>query len=204
MERLLKPVISLLFAVILISGGTFAYSGYAKADAIVMPDTGKPGLKITRDGSRVCAFEVPNAVPGASGRSSNRLVNVGKHAGELGVSFSPITNTPGAIGEHSDGSGDLGANTEIAVYIDINASGDWDSGDVGLRSDGATYRYPTALDYDAMDNYGGIRWNAIESMIASAACDFTIMWYIPITVGNEIQGDSVSFDITFFVEDAVH
>ncbi len=110
-----------------------------------------------------------------------------------------MTNTPGVIGDRVDGTGDLGANMEIAVYIDVDGGGDWNSGDIGLRSNGATYTYPTALEYDAVDNYSGVTWNAIKSMTASAARDFIIIWRIPITVGNEIQGDSVSFDISFFI-----
>jgi hypothetical protein len=34
-------------------------------------------------------------------------------------------------------------------------------------------------------------------MLASAEVNVIIMWRIPITVGNEIQGDSAGFDITF-------
>jgi hypothetical protein len=199
MVRILKSSIGLLLAVLLISGSTLAYFGCAKADAAIIPDTGKPSLKISVDGSRVGTFNVSNLVPGASGRNSLRLVNVGNQTGQLGVSFSSMTNTSGVIGEYMDGIGDLGANMEIAVYIDVDGSGDWNSGDIGLRSDGATYTYPTALEYDTMDNYSDITWNAIKSITASAAHDFIIIWRIPITVGNEIQGDSVSFDISFFI-----
>jgi hypothetical protein len=199
MTRILKSSIGLLLAVLLMSGGASAYFGYAKADAAIMPDAGKPRLKIGSDGSRTGTFNVSNLVPGSSGHGSIRLVNVGNQTGQLGVSFSSVTNTPGVIGEYMDGSGDLGANMEIAVYIDVNGSGDWNSGDIGLNSDGSTYTYPTALEYDALDNYSGVTWNAIKSMTASAAYDFVIMWRIPITVGNEIQGDSVSFDISFFI-----
>lgn len=199
MVRILKSSLGLLLAVLLISGGTIAYFDNAKADAVVIPDISKPSLKISGDGSRVGTFNVSNLVPGASGRNSIKLVNVGNQTGQLGVSFSSMTNTPGVIGEYMDGTGDLGANMEIAVYIDIDGSGDCNSVDIGLRSDGTTYICPTALKYDAMDNYSDVTWNAIKSMTASAAHDFIIIWRISVTVGNEIQGDSVSFDISFFI-----
>jgi hypothetical protein len=199
MNRIIKSSIILLLAVLLMIGGTLAYFDYAKADGVIISDTGRPSLKMSGDGSRDGIFSVSSLIPGASGRNSIRLVNVGDQTGQLGVSFSPITNTPGVIGEFMDGTGDLGANMEIAVYIDVDGSGDWDSGDTGLRSNGATYTYPTALEYDAMDNYSDVTWNAIESMTAATAQDFIIIWRIPVTVGNEIQGDSVSIDISFFI-----
>jgi hypothetical protein len=204
MQSLLRSLTGLLFAVLLMGSSMVASFGFATADAITMPDTGKPSLKIISGDSQVYSFQVPNALPGANERISKRIVNVGNRAGILGVRFSPVVNTPGTTGEYADGNGDLGANTEIAVYIDVDASGDWNTGDVGLRSDEASYSYLTALDYDALDNYSGIGWNAVKLMSASAVYDFIIMWRIPVTVGNEIQGDSVGFDITFVLEDDVH
>jgi hypothetical protein len=198
MARILKSVI-VIFMSVLILGGALAYFGAAKADAAFIYDTGKPALKISDDGPRVGVFNVSNLVPGADGSKRVRLVNTGKQTGQLGVCFSSITNTPGNIGEYADGSGDLGANMEIALYIDVDGDNNWDGEDTGLRSDGITYLYPTALEYDVMQNYGGITWNTVGSMTPSTARDFVILWRIPVTVGNEIQGDSVSFDISFFI-----
>ena len=202
MKRIPKSLIGVLLTILLMSGSTLSYSSYAEASAGTSPASGKPDLKIISDGAAACIFQLPNVAPGDSGHGSNKLVNVGSLAGELGVGFSEVINTPGTSGEYADGSGDLGANAEIAVYIDVDASGDWNGGDIGLKSDGTTYSHPTALDYDAIDNYGGVSWNAVETMTASAADDFIVMWRIPITVGNEIQGDSVSLDITFVLEQA--
>jgi len=91
---------------------------------------------------------------------------------------------------------------QIAVYIDVDSSNSWTAGDIGLKSDGTTYANPTALDYDEIDNYGGETWDAIETLATSASDKFTVLWQIPGSAGNEIQGDSVSFDITFTLEQA--
>jgi hypothetical protein len=199
MARILKSSIGLLLAVLIMTGGMLAYFGYARADAAFIPDTGKPSLKISGDDSGVGTFNISNLIPGASGRNSIRLVNAGNRTGQLGVGFSSVTNTPGVIGEFMDGTGNLGANMEIAVDIDVDGSGDWNSGDIGLRADGATYSYPIALEYAALNNFSGVTWNAVKSMTASAAYDFIIVWRIPVTVGNEIQGDGVNFDLSFFI-----
>jgi hypothetical protein len=188
-----------LLAGLLMIGSTLTYFSYAEAYAAPMPDTDRQSLKIGGDLSPVGTFNVSGLVPDANGRNSIRLVNDGDRTGQLGVSFSVINNTPGSIGEFADGTGDLGANLEIAVYIDVDGSGDWNSGDIGLRSNGDTYACPTALEYNAMDNYSDITWNSIESMTASTAQDFIIMWRIPFTVGNEIQDDSANLDISFFI-----
>lgn len=204
MRSLLKPLTGLVIAVLLIGGGVVVFFGHTTADAIVTPDTGKPSLKMISGDSRVSSFQVPSALPGDDGRISKRIINTGDHAGILDVRFSPVVNTPGTLGEYADDKGDLGASIDIAVYIDIDSNGDWNAGDVGLKSDGANYSYPTALDYDVLDNYSDVEWNAVESMSASSTYDFIIMWRIPVTVGNEIQGDSVGFDLTFVLEDVVY
>ncbi len=201
MGRILKSLEVILVAVVLMGTVTIVSFAHARAHTDIMPDPGKASLNINGGGSQVFMFQVRGVAPGASGLGRKRVINVGNRVGTLDVRFSPVTNKPGTVGEAPDGNGDLGAHTEIAVYMDSDASGDWSSGDVGLKSDGAIYNYPVDLDYHALDNYSGISWNQIESIAASAVVDFTIAWRIPDTVGNEIQGDSVSFDVTFTLED---
>lgn len=203
MQSLLKSLAGLLVAVLLVSGGIIASFGFSTAGVAAMSDSGRPTLKIISGDSKVCAFQVLNAMPGTNGCNIKRIINVGNRNGLLGVCFSTVRNTPGTTGEYADGIGDLGANTEIAAYIDVDASGDWNTGDIGLRSDGSTYNYPAGLDYTALNNYSGNIWNELTSMSASDVCAFNIEWRIPGTVGNEIQGDSVDFDITFMLNDNI-
>jgi predicted ribosomally synthesized peptide with SipW-like signal peptide len=59
--------------------------------------------------------------------------------------------------------------------------------------------------YDLINNYGSDSHNAAvvtmqESGTAGDSYDCTVEWVIPITVGNTIQGDSLSFNITFTLE----
>jgi hypothetical protein len=201
---LLKPLLILISVIVLIGTGIVAFFGFGRVDAMVIPDTGKSSLEIISGDSEVYSFQLSNTLPGRDGCIIKKIVNVGNRAGILSVCFSPVLNTPGTVGEYADGKGDLGANIELSVYIDMDASGDWNSGDIGLRSDVVSYNYPTTLDYDVLDNYSGVTWNAVESMQASSTYYVIIMWRIPVTVGNEIQGDSLSFDTTFVLEDDIH
>jgi hypothetical protein len=204
MRSQIKSLTELGIAVLFMGIGMVTSFGFTTTDTIAIRDTGKPSLKVISGDSKYFSYQVPNALPGTNGRISKRAVNIGNRAGILSVCFSPVVNTSGTIGEYADGNGDLGANTEIAVYVDVDQSGDWNTVDVGLRSDGTNYSYPAALDYDPLDTYSGIRWNAVKSISASSEYDFIMMWRIPITVGNEIQGDSVSFDISFVLDEDIN
>ncbi len=104
--------------------------------------------------------------------------------------------------EHEGGSGELGANLEVAMYLDVDKSGTWTNGDVGLKSDGNTYLHPgNALQYNTLDNYASETWNSVLADMAAVAEDnFVVIWNVPIDAGNDIQGDSVDFDVTFTLE----
>jgi hypothetical protein len=112
-----------------------------------------------------------------------------------------VTNTPGTGGtEYEGGSGELGASAQIAMYIDVDQSGSWNAGDIGLQSDATTYAFPAELNYDEINDYASRTWNAVETMATSVADDIFVNWQVPVGAGNDIQGDSVSFDITFTLE----
>ena len=108
--------------------------------------------------------------------------------------------TPDPLLLHEGGSGELGASANITMYIDVDQSSDWSSGDIGLKSDGTTYEHPTALDYDVIDNYDSESWDATENMTALESHYFFVLWDVSTSIGNDIQGDSASFDITFVLE----
>jgi len=203
MKKILGLTIAALLVVVLVGGGTWAYFSDTESSASNSLVAGTMDLNIDGGDTAVTTFSVTSAAPGDSGNGSSTLANVGSMSGELDIGFSAITNTGGSGGgEYEDGVGNLGAVAEIAVYIDVDSSGTWTTGDIGLKSDDTTYANPTALDYDAIDNYGSATWNAIETMAASASDGFIILWRVPSSAGNNIQGDSISFDITFTLEQA--
>ena len=203
MKKILGLTVAALLVIGLVASGTWAYFSDTESSTNNSLVAGTLDLNIDGGDTAVTTFSVSNVAPGDSGSGSSTLANAGNLSGELDIEFSAITNTPGAGGgEYEGGSGELGANAEIAVYIDVDQSGAWSSGDIGLKSDGTTYNHPTALDYDAIDDYGSISWNAVETMAASAQDDFIVMWRVPTSAGNDIQGDNVSFNVTFTVEQA--
>jgi spore coat-associated protein N len=201
MKKILGLTLATLLVMTFVSGGTWAYFNDTESSSNNSLTAGTLDLNIEGGDSAVTTFSVDSAVPGDSGSGSDTLANVGDLNGELDIEFSAITNTGGSGGgEFEDGIGNLGAVAEIAAFIDVDQSGTWNSGDIGLKSDGTTYNDSVALDYDAIDDYDSQTWDAIETLAASSTDDFIIMWRIPAGAGNDIQGDSVSFDIAFIME----
>ncbi|MCD6453205.1 MAG: hypothetical protein J7K77_02845 [Dehalococcoidales bacterium] len=201
-----KKIIGLVIATVTLAGlvgtGTWAYFSDTEQSTNNSLCTGTLDLTIDGGNSPVTTFSETDVAPGDHDSGSNILANEGTLDGELDIEFSAITNTGGTTEEYGDGSGDLGGVAEIAAYMDVDQSSSWTAGDIGLRSNGTTYSHPTTLNYDIINNYDSQSWDAVETMVASAADNFVILWRVPTSAGNEIQGDCVSFDVTFILEQA--
>ena len=202
MKKILGLTVAALIVIALVGAGTWAYFSDTENSANNSLTAGTLDLNVDGGDAAVTTFSVTGKAPGDSGNGSTTLASAGNLSGELDVAFSAITNTGGTSGEFGDSTGNLGAVAQIAVYIDVDSSGTWTRGDIGLKSDGTTYDHPTALDYAVIDNYGSDSFDAVETMATSASDDFIILWQIPTSAGNNIQGDSISFDVTFTLEQA--
>ncbi len=180
-----------------------AFSGTARAnfnggDALA---DGSIDLYLNRETAGGGRPNVAGALPGDSGNTIYRLENKGKAAGELDISIPVIVNTAGVTGEFADGRGDLGANVEAAFYLDLDNDGEWSEGDIGLSTDGTVYLSET-LVHNTLDNYGGAEWSDVVRIAPHSQVNLILFWCIPESAGNEIQGDSVSFDIRFTLAQA--
>ncbi|AKB18259.1 MULTISPECIES: TasA family protein [unclassified Methanosarcina] len=155
-------------------------------------------------------FTLSNKEPGDSGTETQTIRNNGSLAGELDVTFSEITNTEstGSTEYEQDGTpGELGAEAEMLVFIDVDGSGTLTENDIVLRSDETVVTAPASPvegNYFAKVNlYGSNDFDqAIVSMDPNVQRDIIFKWRIPTEAGNTIQGDSVSFDVSFTLEQA--
>jgi predicted ribosomally synthesized peptide with SipW-like signal peptide len=156
-------------------------------------------------------FTLENKEPGDSAIETQTIINEGSLAGELDIAVSAITNTEGTPLEFEvapQGDGELGGVARMALWLDLDADGVFDEGtDISLKSDGtrATDDNTDAYYYDTIDSYGGETWDAIvATMDPDDEYDLVIRWEIPLgaIVDNTIQGDSISLDITFTLEQA--
>jgi len=200
MKKILGLTVAALIVITLVGGSTWAYFTDTESSTGNTLVAGTLDLNIDGGNTAVTTFSVSNVAPGDSGSGNSTLANVGSLDGELDVAIGAITNTGGSGGkEYEDGSGDLGAVAEMALYIDVNQNGTWNNGDICLRSDGSTYN---SLEYDDIDSFGNTTWDAVETLAISAQDDIVVAWRVPTTAGNSIQGDSISFGITFTLEQA--
>jgi spore coat-associated protein N len=201
LKKIVGLTMALLVTIGLVGAGTYAYFSDTESSTGNTLTAGTLDLNIDGANIAVTTFSASAVAPGDSGTGSSTLANVGSLSGELDIATSAVVNTSGAGGtEYEGGSGELGASAQIAMYLDVDQSGSWTAGDIGLMSDGNTYTLPTALDYDEIDNYSSETWDAVETMDATASDDIVVNWQVPAGAGNEIQGDEVSFDITFTLE----
>ena len=207
MKKILGLTIAALLVIGTVSGGTWAYFTDTEQSVNNSLTAGTLDLNIDGGDIAVTTFSASAVVPDDSGSGSSTLSNVGSMDGELDITFSTITNIGGSGGtQYEDGVGNLGASAEITVYLDINQNGSFDAGDIELNTTGANpYANPgnTTLDYAIINNYGSVSYDAVvASMATGAADDFRVLWRVPDTAVNNIQGDSVSFDVTFVLAQA--
>lgn len=202
MKKILGMGILSIMLLAAVGGGTWAWFTDTETSANNSLTAGTLDLNIDGGNIAVTTFSASNVAPGDSGSGSNTLANVGSLEGELDVYVSAINNVAGSGGtEYEVGTSELGGNAEMAIYIDVDQSGAFNTGDIGLKHDGTTYA-PATLDYTAIDNYGDTTWDAAETLALSASDDLVILWRIPTSAGNDIQGDSLDFDVTFTLEQA--
>ena len=159
-------------------------------------------------------FTLANKAPGDTGTEIQILRNLGSLPGELDVDFSTITNTESTgnteFEKDSIGGelvGELGAVAEMIVFFDVDSSGTLTQNDIVLKSDGSVVtasETPDEEDYFAtINSYDSDYFDqAIVSMDPAVQRDVYFKWRIPEAEDNTIQGDLVSFDVTFTLEQA--
>jgi spore coat-associated protein N len=204
MKKILGLTLAALVTIALIGGSTWAYFSDVESSTNNSLTAGVLDLNIDGDNEAVTTFSVTGKAPGDSGNGSSTLTNVGDFGGELDITFSTITNVAGTVGEYQGGA-DLGGVAEMAVYLDINQSASWDTGDIGLKSSDNSHFTNSGsipLDWAVINDYGSKKFDAVETMAADAADDLVLEWRIPTEAGNSIQGDSVSCNVTITLEQA--
>ncbi|MGB9903868.1 MAG: TasA family protein [Desulfotomaculales bacterium] len=172
----------------LVGGATFAYFNDTETSTGNSFAAGTLDLKLDGGDDNVVKFTASNLAPGQSGKGTWTIRNAGNINGFVDLTGITVVNTGATPGtsEFADGSGDLGANMNVRLFIDANGNGDYDTGDTEI--------YNGPLNSIASDYNLNLPLNSGETKYIGLA------WNIPGTVGNSIQGDSVSFSMTFSLE----
>ena len=126
-----------------------------------------------------------NKAPGYSDSQELTLENAGNVAGVLTVNFTNLSESGGANPEpEQEAEGDDNNDANLADNIEISASGDY--GNLG----------PFTLAQAA----GNTPYELDGNMTGGESGTGIIEWEIPSGAGNEIQGDEVTFDVVFTLE----
>jgi predicted ribosomally synthesized peptide with SipW-like signal peptide len=206
MKKILGLSVVAMMIMAMVGGGTWAYFSDPETSSGNILSAGT--LDLTLDGNnadiKVIETAVTDVAPGDNGSEYVDLEAGGSLAGELDIAFSAITNVNGSGGTEYElsGSGELGGKATIAVWLDVDNSGTWNTGDIELEPAGADpFDSDATLDGATIDSFGSVSWDDVASGDFSGPWRFYIDWDVDaVSVGNEIQGDSASFDITFTLE----
>jgi predicted ribosomally synthesized peptide with SipW-like signal peptide len=208
MKKILVSMMTIALVSTLIGGGIYAAFSDTETTGNNTMSAGTLDLDYgggNGDEQGTAFFTLADKAPGDSGSATQTIANAGNATGTLDVSVSAITNTAGAGGtEYEGGSGELGGVATIAIWIDVDESGTWNTGDIELESDGTAVDYDTdnTLDGGTIDSYDSDAWSTVTTMSGAAQDTVQIDWAIPSAAGNTIQGDSISFTITFTLNQA--
>ena len=220
----MKKVIGLTLAALLImgivGGGTWAYFSDSETSQNNTLMAGTLDLQVGATDPCTESINIGTQLqPGDSGNAADWTVtNLGNVSGTLKVEIGTITNNENtrtepeqAAGDTTPGAteGELGDFVDIAVWLDINQSGGWDSGDMYLHSDGTVVNWISGSSlppeaYDEINNYAGLGWDSTDGMptiTGSGDLDFMVEYDFPSDVNdNRTQSDSSVFDITITLE----
>ena len=214
MEKIIISLSIIAIVAVVSIGITTAYFTDTETSEDNTMAAGTMDLNIDGGNVAVKTMNLSDKAPGDTGIATAILKNVGSLGGKLDIKVETVTNYPCTDATHgaNDGTesctsdaGTLGANAKMALYIDVDKSGIWNSGDIELRAgDNPDPHHDQALSYYIIDDYDNYHWNDIYAglMGLNDEDDFVIDWEIPTGAGNEIQGDAVVFNITFILRQA--
>jgi predicted ribosomally synthesized peptide with SipW-like signal peptide len=217
MNKILVSLMTIALVSILVGGGIYAAFSDIETSTGNTFTAGTLNLKVGDNDPATASIVVSNVKPADTANAANWLIkNTGSTSGTLGVAIGAITNNENTLTEPESSAGDitggvtegeLGAFLKIAVWLDIDESGTWNTGDIALQSNGATLTSTgvEVLPYDYLDNFSS---RSYASLLAVTADDsnpngtdelrFMVDYNFQNNANdNRAQGDSAVFNITF-------
>jgi spore coat-associated protein N len=140
MKKIILLLGALIAVVATLTAGTWAYFSDTESTASNTITAGI--LDLTRDGASevttafIDAAGYDNVSPGDAGEDSTLLANYSTStaSGELDINLGNVSQTAGAAGPEFAGGSDLGTNLYVAIWLDKDNLGSWNSDDVGLTA----------------------------------------------------------------------
>jgi len=195
MKRILISLMTIALVSALIGGGIYAYFSDVETSTGNVFTAGTLDLNLDGGNTNVVKFTVSNVKPGDNGGGTWTVANVGTIGGYLDLESISVTEAIGTTTdpELADEGGpdttQLGNYLLVHMFIDTNNNGSWDAGETDIFGTNAA---PAAINTIA-GSY------ALDlSLAASGGTNYvTLLWSVATSTDNRIQGDSVTLNMTF-------
>ena len=180
----------------LIGGGIFAYFSDVETSTGNTFTAGTLDLNLDGGNTNVVKFTVSDVKPGDSGGGSWTVANVGSIAGYLDLESISVSEAIGTTTDPEEADEPTGVDTiqlgtylMVHLFVDTNNNGSWDAGEADIfGTDAAPAAINTIAASYALD----------LSLAATGGTNYiTLVWSVGTGTDNRIQGDSVTLDITF-------
>jgi predicted ribosomally synthesized peptide with SipW-like signal peptide len=191
---LVASIILILVAGIFASAGMMAKFSDTETSKNNKFEAGTLDLEIK--GKSKLEIEVKDMKPGDSDSKAIELENKGSIDGKVSIHIMNVVNDEGKNPESETGNtaepGELGLYLLITIKYDNNDDGDYnDPGEVIVSGQ--------ALNtLQCVENLMG----TLDAQGKKSKKNCLISWELPIDTGNDVQGDKVTFDIEFYLEQA--
>lgn len=214
MKRILLSLVVLVLAGTAAVGATRAYFSDTETSTGNTFAAGKLDLEL--GAGDPIPFNLSDLEPGNSDTGKVTLTNTtGSIDGVLDVNLDNLVENENgcvepetAAGDPNCSVGDLGLDSlQIAVYVDVDRNGQWNSGDIKLAYNGQVIPYSTQnyLSYSSPRNTMD-GWNDIMTLTDGQSVDLVINWNVKTTWDypnynqNIIMTDSLGFDVLTSLE----
>ena len=195
MNRVLLSIMTIVLVCALIGGGVYAYFSDIETSTGNTFTAGTLDLNLDGGNANVVKFTVADVKPGDSGAGTWTVANVGTIDGYLDLESISVTEGAGTATDpelvdeptHGD-TNQLGNYLLGHLFIDTNNDGGWDTGETDIFGTNAV---PEEINTISA-NY------ALNLSLAESATNYvTLAWSVPTATDNRIQGDNVTLNMTF-------
>jgi hypothetical protein len=143
-------------------------------------------VNLDMSGTGSTAWNITNIKPGDSGLESVTINNSGSQPGKVTIWVSNVSLSKSATVDPK-----FGTSPQIDQYLKLAVTGTGITSNFSMPAVFANFPQSTTSS-----NY--VR---IDSLGAGASTDLTWTWNLPAATGNQVQGDNITFDINYMIEE---
>jgi spore coat-associated protein N len=194
MKKILISLMTVVAVTALVGGGIYAYFNDLETSNGNTFTAGTLDLNLDGGNINVVKFTVNDVKPGDSNGGTWTVTNVGNIAGYLDLEGCSVTESIGSTtdpelaDEGGSDTAQLGNYLMVHIFVDANNNGSWDTGETDILGTNAA---PVAV------NTMPASYDLNLSLAGGGTNYITLRWSVPAATDNRIQGDSVTLDIGF-------